>query len=246
MSSPEQRIEILSLVQDTQKATARLAGICEILGMDERTVQRWQREESKIDKRPSRIQTPTNKLSDAECAEILSTVNSPEFADLPVSQIVPRLADKGLYLASESTFYRVMRAANQLSHRRRERPGQPRRVPFALKATLPNQIYSWDITTLPTTVTGKYFYLYLFMDIFSRKIVGWQVVGEESSTSAAELLTDICVRENIQKDQVVLHSDNGSPMKGATLLATLQALGVMASFSRSAVSNDNPYSEVLV
>ena len=92
---------------------------------------------------------------------------------------------------------------------------------------------------------GLYFYLYLFMDIFSRKIVGWQIYETESSELAAEVMRDICERENIAPGQVVLHSDNGSPMKGATMLATLQALGVMPSFSRPAVSNDNPYSESL-
>jgi len=92
---------------------------------------------------------------------------------------------------------------------------------------------------------GIYFYLYLFMDIFSRKIVGWQVYAAESSELASEVMRDMCERENIAPDQMVLHSDNGSPMKGATMLATLQALGVVPSFSRPSVSNDNPYSESL-
>jgi putative transposase len=98
---------------------------------------------------------------------------------------------------------------------------------------------------LPTPVLGIYFYLYLFMDIFSRKIVGWQVYDTESSELASDVIRDISIRENIAPNQMVLHSDNGSPMKGATLLATLQALGVAPSFSRPAVSNDNPYSESL-
>lgn len=93
------------------------------------------------------------------------------------------------------------------------------------------------------SIKGIYFYLYLFMDIFSRKIVGWQVYEAESSELAGEVMRDICTRESIPPHQVVLHSDNGSPMKGATMLATLQALGVMPSFSRPAVSNDNPFSE---
>jgi transposase InsO family protein len=111
--------------------------------------------------------------------------------------------------------------------------------------TVPNQLYSWDITYLPTTVKGIFLYLYLVMDIYSRKIVGWQVYENESSALAAELMTDICQRESIERNQVILHSDNGSPMKGATMLATLQELGVIPSFSRPSVSNDNPYSESL-
>jgi putative transposase len=98
---------------------------------------------------------------------------------------------------------------------------------------------------LPTSVNGRYFYLYLFMDVFSRKVVGWQVYETESGDLASEVMRDVCKREHIAPGQVVLHSDNGSPMKGATMLATLQALGVMPSFSRPAVSNDNPFSESL-
>ena len=132
-----------------------------------------------------------------------------------------------------------------LGHRGKERPDQKRSKPRALCATAPNQLYSWDITYLPTQIKGKHHYLYLFMDIFSRKIVGWQVYETESSEQASQVMIDICRRENIAANQVILHSDNGSSMKGATMLATLQTLGVMPSFSRPAVSNDNPYSEAL-
>jgi transposase InsO family protein len=139
----------------------------------------------------------------------------------------------------------VLKEARQVTHRGAERPAQARNKPRALTATAPGQLYSWDITYLPTPVKGVYFYLYLFLDIFSRKIVGWQIYDVESSELAAEVVRDICARENIAPDQVVLHSDNGSPMKGATMLATLQSLGVMPSFSRPSVSNDNPFSESL-
>lgn len=101
------------------------------------------------------------------------------------------------------------------------------------------------ISYLPTTVKGQFYYLYLVLDVFSRKIVGWQVFAEESSQLASQLMRDICQSEGISAQQVTLHSDNGSPMKGATMLATLQQLGIAASFSRPAVSNDNPYSESL-
>jgi transposase InsO family protein len=176
---------------------------------------------------------------------VLAVANSDEFGHLPPSQIVPRLADQGSYLASESTFYRILREEKQLAHRRSERPAQTRTKPRAVCATAPNQLYSWDITYLPSLIRGQFFYLYLFVDIFSRKIVGWQVYEEENSTLAGELLRDLCRREGIQAEQLILHSDNGSPMKGSTMLATLQQLGVMPSFSRPSVSNDNPYSESL-
>jgi len=106
-------------------------------------------------------------------------------------------------------------------------------------------VLSWDITYLKTPILGQFYYLYLFMDIFSRKIVGWQVHEHESSELAAELVQDITRREGYNKHQVNVHSDNGSPMKGATILATFQALGISPSYSRPSVSNDNAYSESL-
>lgn len=184
-------------------------------------------------------------MTTKERERILAVANSVEFGQLPPSQIVPRLADQGIYIGSESTIYRVLKSANLVTHRQAARPAQERSKPRAICATAPNQLYSWDITYLPSGVKGIYFYLYMFIDIYSRKIVGWQVYRDENSDLAAEVMRDICATEKIQPHQVILHSDNGSPMKGATMLATLQTLGVIPSFSRPAVSNDNPFSESL-
>ena len=120
---------------------------------------------------------------------------------------------------------------------------QKRSKPRALVATGPDQVYCCDISYLPTDVRGMYFYLYLFMDLFSRQIVGWQVYDCESAALASELLQAICDRQGITRNQLTVHSDNGSPMKGETMLAAMQRLGVAGSRSRPAVSNDNPYSE---
>ena len=128
------------------------------------------------------------------------------------------LGNTALYLASESSFYRVLKAHKQLTHRHQSKPNRVIKKPRALTATAPNQIYSWDITYLPTAIRGLFFYLYLVMDIYSRKIVGWQVYEAESSALAADLMTDICRREGVVAGQVILHSDNGSPMKGASCL----------------------------
>ena len=239
------RTFILAMVDEATRAGARQRLACETIGMQVRTLQRWRSQPTVGDLRPARVQQPANKLDDLERQRILVVANSAEFGHLPPSQIVPRLADQGTYVASESTFYRVLTAANQVKHRNAARPMAESSKPRAVQATGPNQLYSWDITYLPTTVRGVYFYLYMFMDIYSRKIVGWQVYDEESTVLAAEVVRDICTREKIQPGQVVLHSDNGSPMKGATMLATLQRLGVVPSFSRPSVSNDNPYSESL-
>jgi transposase InsO family protein len=176
---------------------------------------------------------------------VLEVVNLPEHRDLPPSQIVPRLADGGEYVASESTMYRVLREEKQLEHRGRARPRTSRR-PEPQVATGPNQTWSWDITYLKSPIRGVFFYLYLIMDVWSRKIVGCNVYDQELSDHAAELVTRACLSEGINaSDVLVLHSDNGGPMKGSTMLGTLQRLGVVASFSRPRVSDDNPYSEAL-
>ena len=246
MTSHEERQQVIVLLNESIAAGARQAKACEILGLSERTLQRWQTGETvRYDQRPIRSYQPPHKLTDIERAEVLAIANSDEFGHLPPSQIVPRLADQGCYVASESTFYRILRDEKQLTHRHSERPPQTRTKPRAICATAPNQLYSWDITYLPSVIRGQFFYLYLFVDIFSRKIVGWQAYEEESSALAGALLRDLCHREGIQSNQLMLHSDNGSPMKGSTMLATMQQLGVMPSFSRPSVSNDNPYSESL-
>lgn len=192
----------------------------------------------------ARKRTPANRLSAEERQHLLLVVNQPEFASKPPSQIVPILADRGEYLASEATIYRCLREAQQLAHRGRAAAPTHSR-PQPLEATGPNQVWSWDITYLATNLAGTFFYLYLSVDIYSRKIVAWEVHAEQSSEYAAELFRQAHLREKIGAGELVLHSDNGSPMKGATLLVTLQRLGVIPSFSRPSVSNDNPYSEAL-
>lgn len=161
------------------------------------------------------------------------------------NQIVPILAERGTYIASERTFYRVLREEKQLAHRQRSKPKEKRDKPKALSASKPGEILTWDITYLKTTVLGRFFYLYLFVDIFSRKIVGWQIHHQECSQLAAEIVMDIARVEGYEKGQVYVHSDNGSPMKGAAIHATFQKLGITPSYSRPSVSNDNPYSESL-
>ena len=239
-----ERAEIIKLIDEAKMSGARQSKACKIIGISCRTLQRWQQDDTH-DGRIDAKHAPANKLTVIERQRLIQTANKPEYADLPPGKIVPKLADKGVYIASESTFYRVLKEVNQLQHRQKAKPDRQVKKPRALTATGPNQIFTWDITYLPTQVKGIFLYLYLVMDIYSRKIVGWQVHEEESSTLASGLMTDICQREGIMPDQVTLHSDNGSPMKGATMLATLQELGVMPSFSRPSVSNDNPYSESL-
>lgn len=207
-------------------------------------MQRWHHSINHIDRRTVTHKIPKNKLSLQERAKIIAITNSNEFAHLPPSQIVPRLADQQLYIASESSFYRVLKAEKQLTHRGKSSPRKHHKPPMR-SATRANQVWSWDITFLASAVKGLFYYLYLVMDIYSRKIVGFHVDLQQSGEIASELLNDIYQRENINPGDVCLHSDNGGPMKSATLLATLQQLGIMPSFSRPSVSDDNPYSESL-
>ncbi len=175
---------------------------------------------------------------------IIEVSNSTHYKDLCPWKIVAKLADSGLFLASESSFYRILKKANLLTHRSKSRPKivQP---PKDLIAAKPNQVWSWDITYLKSTIKGSFYYLYLIMDVYSRYIVGWTVEESEDMSISADLITRACKSENIIEDELTLHSDNGAPMKGATMLATLQKLCVVPSFSRPSVSNDNPYSESL-
>ena len=240
-----ERKHIVELISEALLSGARQSKACEIIGIAPKTLQRWMKDDNEQDRRIDAKHVPKNKLSEIERQRIIKICNMPEYADLSPSKLVPTLADKGIYLASESTIYRILKEENQLNHRLKSRPGKKIKKPEALVATGPNQIFSWDITYLPTEVKGLFYYLYLVMDIYSRKIVGWQVYERESSALAADLMKDICQREGVQRGEVTLHSDNGSPMKGATMLSTLQDLGVVPSFSRPSVSNDNPYSESL-
>ena len=247
MSGAQQRKDLLQLIEQACTGGARLKRACAQIGLSERTVQRWQHPDRQDgDRRASGLHEraePPNKLSAFERQAALALLNGEEFKNLPPSQIVPRLADQARYIASESTLYRLLHQAGQMKHRRLERAPQKRSKPRALTATSPDQIYCWDITYLPTQVRGSYFYLYLFVDLFSRKVVGWQVYDCESAELASALLQDICTRQGIVAQQLVVHSDNGAPMKGETMLATMQRLGVAPSRSRPSVSNDNPYSK---
>ena len=183
-------------------------------------------------------------LSPAEPQRLLGVANRPGWAGQPPSPIVPRLADRGESLASEATFYRVLRAADPRAHRGKAKAPSHHR-PQAWVATGPHPLWSGESTDLAGAVAGLFFYLYLILEGFSRKIVGWEIHTEQTSDHAAVLFRQAHLREGVAAHTLVLHADNGSPMKGATLRVTLQRLGVVPSFSRPAVSHDNPYSEAL-
>lgn len=244
ISTPDRR-EACTLIDEAIKAGARQALACRELGLTARTFRRWKHSGTvRADGRPEAERPPpSNRLSEDERARVLATCHRPEFASLPPGQIVPRLADEGEYLASESTFYRVLRSHGEQQHRGRSQAPRPNRPPASHRADGPCQLWSWDITYLPGPVKGVFFYLYLVVDLYSRKIVGWEVHNTESGEQAGRLIEQTVWREGCAHKPLVLHSDNGSPMKAATFRVTLEKLGITPSYSRPRVSNDNPYSE---
>ena len=243
---PDRR-KTVELIDEARRKGARQKPCCRIVGISSRTYQRWTRcGDVNADQRPvSERSPPANKLSDAEKDCILKICHKSEYASLPPGQIVPRLADKGEYIASESSFYRVLHQADEQHHRGRSQKPSKRVAPKGYCATGANQVWTWDITWLAAGIRGMFFYLYVIVDVFSRKIVGWEIYERECSELAAGFVHKAVLSEGCLLKPPVLHSDNGSPQKGSTLKAKLEALGIMPSFSRPRVSNDNPYSEAL-
>lgn len=235
----------MELIQEANQGGARLSKACGELNISVRTYERWvEGGKVKEDQRPlAERKAPANKLSPEERAKVLETIKLPEYVDLPPSQIVPALADIGEYLASESTFYRIMREDRLQSHRGRKKAPSARKEPATHVAFGPNEVWTWDITWLRGPARGLYFKLYLIIDIFSRKIVGWEVWEEENGEYAKELVRRAALKEQLNGKPLILHSDNGSPMKAETLHTLLETLNIQKSFSRPRVSNDNPYSE---
>lgn len=236
---------IASLIAQSITAGARLSAACAVVGISPRTLQRWKLRPDADDLRTAPRKTPVNALSSAEIAQVVKVMTSPLYANLSPKQLVPLLADSGLYLASESTMYRLRRRLGLSASPRSVSRTHVTRASVTHSAKGPNQVWSWDITYLPTTVRGRFLLLYLMMDVWSRRIVGWEIHERETAESAAALFLRICGEGGLDPKGLVLHSDNGTAMRGSTMITTLQRLGVVPSFSRPYVSNDNAYSEAL-
>ncbi len=249
MISLSDRQHVVSLIDEAVTGGARRMPAAAILGLSVRTVERWRSEGVGVirtDARPTAVRPPSPRgLSVAERTEVLEIARSPAFASLPPSQIVPKLADQGRYVASESTFYRLLKAADLQHPRGRARAPIRRHRPTSHCATGPRQVWCWDITWLSAAVKGTYYYWYMILDLYSRKIVAHEVHAAESAEHASHLIRRASLAEGLAGRLLVLHSDNGGAMKGSTMLATLEALGIAPSFSRPRVSNDNPYAEAL-
>ncbi|MGE6333408.1 DDE-type integrase/transposase/recombinase, partial [Stenotrophomonas sp. NPDC077659] len=199
----------IDLVDQAVAAGAAQSNACEVLGITCRTLRRWRSAASLRDRRKGAARRCPQALSEQQKDVIVEVCNQLQFQSLPPSQIVPRLADQGQYLASESTLYRVLRQRGQINRRGRARASRTISRPRAVSASASNQVWSWDITYLPTAIKGQFFRLYMVMDIYSRRIVGWEVHQDELASHAAVLIQKTCARECVLPGQLVLHADNG-------------------------------------
>lgn len=245
----EDRQRSIQWIEQAHRDGARLKPACRVAGIDVRTLQRWKScGLTQGDRRPAAIRPPqAHALTDQERERILQIANEPRFAELPPARIVPMLADEGIYIASESSFSRVLRAHGQLRHRGRSRTPQRTRPPSTHVATAPRQLWCWDLTFLASQVLGQWFYLYLILDVYSRKIVGFEVHETDSSDHAVNLLRRTALAEGVHtlRRKPVLHGDNGATVKATTVLAMMTWLGLRASHSRPRVSDDNAFVEAL-
>lgn len=236
-------MKLLELIEEAHASGARYHKASEVVEVSLRTFQRWRNEGCQGDLRKGAVKRVVRKLSQEAKDEIVDVCSSPRYRDLNPHQIVPLLLNEGVYLASVSTIYRVLKEHDMLHHRSGNRIASRKSKPPERRAKAPNQVWTWDITWMARTVKGLYYYAYVIMDIYDRSIVGWAVHETESETYAKDLFEQIALGRNIRFEY--LHSDNGMAMKGVTLLALLTILKVEVSFSRPRVSNDNPFIESL-
>ena len=250
MTRLEDRQTLVGEIEQAQAGGARQAKACALAGLDPRTVQRWRKNGglTRGDRRPDAIRpSPAHALTGEERAIIVAVANEPRFADTPPARIVPALADEGVYIGSESSFHRVLRDQGQMKHRGRAHPPRASRPPTTHIATQPGEVWCWDMTFLPACVQGQWFHFYMILDIYSRKIVGFEVHANDSADHAAHLAKRTALAEGLHGTAAkpVLHGDNGATLKATTVLAMLNWLGIKPSYSRPRVSDDNPYAEAL-
>jgi putative transposase len=250
MTRLEDRQTLIDHIAEARAGGARQAPACTLAGVDPRSIRRWRKNDglTRGDGRPDAIRpAPSHALTEEERARIIEVANEARFAETPPARIVPVLADEGVYIASESSFHRVLRAHGQMNRRGRARPPRRSRPPTTHVAIRPGDVWCWDVTFLPAKVQGRWFYLYLILDLYSRKIVGFEVHETDSADHAAHLARRTALAEGVHAMPVkpVLHGDNGATLKGTTVLAMLHWLGIEPSYSRPRVSDDNPYAEAV-
>jgi putative transposase len=220
-----------------------IAAACQELAVPRSWYYRQQAESAVVIPVQNRPQPrPAHALSAEERAAVETTLNSERFCDLTPRQVYAQLLDEDYYLCHWRTMYRILAEKGQVNERRAQRKKRIYSKP-QLKATSPNQVWTWDITLLPGPTRGHFYYLYVILDMYSRYVVGWLLATHESAELTEELVTATCVKQGIQPEQLTLHADRGSAMRAITLTQLLNDLGVAKSHTRPYTPNDNPYSE---
>lgn len=240
MISPEEKQQAIHLVHEAVESGARKKTACCTLGISIKSMERWEKECSP-DRRKGASKEVPRKLSDEERQRVIEIACSKENKDLNPYEIVAISAENGQYIASERTFYRILNEEGLLHHRSNAKPASKKAEPDELVATGPDQIWSWDITWLQNEVRGLFHYAYVIKDVWSKKVVGWEIHDREDAELAAGMFKRLKMKYNMRG--IFLRSDNGSPMKGSTMLMTLYNLGVIPTYSRPRVSNDNAFIE---
>ena len=211
---------------------------CAALSVPRSRVYRARQPQPAVTTRP----TPAHALSDEERRLVRETLNSERFMDQAPRQVYAALLDEGRHLCHWRSMYRILAAHDEVRERRNLRRHPVYQRPELL-ATAPNQVWSWDITYLRGANKWQHYPLYTVLDIFSRYVVGWMIAEEESSELARQLIAETAQKQGIEPNQLTLHADNGSPMKGKALGQLLLDLGISQSHSRPHTSDDNPFSE---
>lgn len=233
-------MEAVKLIKEANQDGARLVKACEALEISISTFERWRKGKTR-DSRKGALKVVSRKLSPEERQSVIDISCSNEYKDENPYKIVASLLSKGTYIASESTFYRILRDEGLIKHRRNTRPGKSHFKPPELVATGPNQVWTWDITWIRSNIRGIFYFAYTIIDIWDRSIVKWSIHDRECDKYAKELFQS-AFEENAYPN-VFIHSDNGNPMKGMSLMALFYDLGISNSYSRPRVSDDNPFIE---
>lgn len=217
---------------------------CEAVGLSRATAYRRLAPRGELASRRTPRPAPARKIPEPERKEILAVLDSERFIDQPPREVYGTLLSEGTFLCSIRTMYRLLRERGPLSERRahRERTNHP--VP-RLAAAAPNQVWSWDISKLPTLTTGVFLNLYVILDLFSRYVVAWMIAAHENSALAKQLFAEALERYGVEAGQLIVHQDRGAPMTSHGFAELLDQLGIERSYSRPRVSNDNPFSESL-
>ena len=215
---------------------------CAAVGRARSTHYRWHRK-SPPPAKPEQVPQPQPRaLDEVERKEVLRVLHEPGHVDEAPATVYAKLLDDGVYLASTSTMYRILRAEGEVGDRRRHAAHPAAKKP-ELIATTPNEVWSWDIAKLLGPAKWTYYYLYVILDIYSRYVPGWMLAPAENARFAERLLADTVAKQGVDSGQLTIHADRGSPMVAQPVAHLFADLGVTKSHSRPHVSNDNPFSE---